>query len=257
MEGKLSYFLNKSNHLICLLAVLLISTTVSAQKTKKTNFLKNLSDSTSKVFKKTFVNFRNNKTSLYAGIGFNRQSIDESGYSSPFNYRLSEINNKVYKPGYQLGVRIDGDFKKKNKYAFMLGLTNINSGLFYKNAKTLNPIVGDFSNFKADNQFFNLSIKANYKKLLSVLDSTKYKFYFVVGPSVDIRLSKQSLDNQINNNYRGFVFGYNVGVEFDNNSYYTLFIHYNHNINSLTKSPVQANMSSLNLGVFVRAKDLF
>ena len=53
------------------------------------------------------------------------------------------------------------------------------------------------------------------------------------------------------------MFGYNVGVEFDNNSYYTLFMHYNHNINSLTKSPVQANMSSLNLGVFVRAKDLF
>jgi hypothetical protein len=238
--------MNKSNQLLCLLAVLLISTTVSAQKTKKTNFFKNLSDSTSKVFKKTFVNFKNNKTSLYAGIGFNRQSINEAGYSSPFNYRLSEINNKVYKPGYHLGVRIDGDYKKTN-----------NSGLFYKNSKTLNPIVGDFSNFKADNQFLNLSIKANYKKLLPVIDTTKYKFYFVVGPSVDVRLNKQSLDNQINNNYRRFVFGYNVGVEFDNNSYYTLFMHYNHNFNSLTKSPVQANMSSLNLGVFVRAKDLF
>jgi hypothetical protein len=93
--------------------------------------------------------------------------------------------------------------------------------------------------------------------LLPVLDTTKYKFYFVVGPSVDVRLNKQSLDNQINNNYRRFVFGYTVGAEFDNNSYYTLFLHYNHNINSLTKSPVQANMSSLNLGVFVRAKDLF
>jgi hypothetical protein len=249
--------MNKSNQLLCLLAVLLISTSVSAQKTKKTEFFKKLSDSTAKVFKKTFVNFTNNKTSLYAGIGFNRQSINEADYSSSFNYRLSEINNKVYKPGYHLGVRIDGDYKKTNKYAFMLGFTKINSGLFYKNSKTLNPIVGDFSNFKADNQFLNLSIKANYKKLLPVLDTTKYKFYFVVGPSVDVRLNKQSIDNQINNNYRRFVFGYNVGVEFDNNSYYTLFMHYNHNFNSLTKSPVQANMSSLNLGVFVRAKDLF
>lgn len=249
--------MNKSNHLLCLLAVLLISTTASSQKTKKTDFFKKLTDSTSKVLKKAFVNFSNNKTYLYAGIGFNRQSINEAGYTSSFNYRLTDINNNVYKPGYYIGVRFDGNYKKNNKYAFMLGFTKINSGLFYKNAKTLNPFVGDFSNFKADNQLFNFSIKANYKKLLPVLDTTKYKFYFVVGPSVDVRFNKQSLDNQINNNYKRIVLGYNVGVEFDNNSYYTLFMHYNHNINSLTKSPVQANMSSINLGVFIRAKDLF
>ena len=75
--------MNKSNQLLCLLAVLLISTNVSAQKTKKNNFFKKLSDSTSKVFKNTFVNFKNNKTSLYAGIGFNRQSINEAGFNKP------------------------------------------------------------------------------------------------------------------------------------------------------------------------------
>jgi len=248
--------MNKSNHLLCLLAVLLISTSDSAQKTKKTDFFKKLSDSTVKVFKKTFVNFTNNKTSLYAGIGFNRQSIDESGYSSSYNYRLSEINNKVYKPGYHLGVRIDGDYKKTNKYAFMLGFTKINSGLFYKNSKTLNPIVGDFSNFKADNQFLNLSIKANYKKLLPVLDTTKYKFYFVVGPSVDVRLNKQSLDNQINNNYRRFVFGYTVGAEFDNKGYYILYGHYKLG-NYISSSTVPVQLNRFEIGMSIKTKDLF
>jgi hypothetical protein len=46
-------YMNKSKQLLCLLAVLLISTSVSAQKNKTTVFLKKLSDSTVKVFKLT------------------------------------------------------------------------------------------------------------------------------------------------------------------------------------------------------------
>jgi hypothetical protein len=48
-----------------------------------------------------------------------------------------------------------------------------------------------------------------------------------------------------------------IGLEFDNKSYYTLFLYYKQGINSITKSPISTNMNSLELGMKTKASDLF
>ena len=138
-----------------------------------------------------------------------------------------------------------------------MGFNKIASGLRYLNSKRMDPVVGEFVNFKADNQLVTFHVSAHYKHLLPIADSSKYKFYVVGGPSVDFRISKQSIDNQVNDNYRSLYLGANLGVEFDNNSYYTLYLHYNRNINSLTKSPIKTNIIAFNFGVLLKLKDLF
>lgn len=206
---------------------------------------------------KSFKHFSANQTYLYGGIGFNKQIVNEAGFTSPFNYRLADVTDNVYKPGYHAGFRFDGLFKVKHKYSLAVGFNKIASGARYLNAKQIEPVIGEFANFKADNQLVTFHIASHYKHLLPIADSTKYKFYLVGGPSVDFRISKQSIDNQVNNNYRTVYVGANLGVEFDNNSYYTLYLHYNRNINSLTKSPIKTNLNSFNFGVLLKVKDIF
>lgn len=234
---------------------LLFSTQVAAQ----TKFFKD-SSVASKVFlkvTKALKHFSGNQTYLYGGIGFNKQYINEAGYTSAFNYRLADVNNNVFKPGYHAGFRFDGNYKIKHKYSFAVGFNKIASGVRYLNNKRMDPFIGEFVNFKADNQLVTFNITSHYKHLLPIADSAKYKFYLVGGPSIDFRLSKQSLDNQVNNNYRSVYLGANLGVEFDNNSYYTLYLHYNRNLNSLTASPIKTSINSFNFGVLLKAKDLF
>lgn len=240
--------------LILLICVHLTSN-ISAQSKRQ-----NDSSFTKKVvlkFSKAFKNFSGNQAYLYGGIGFNKQNVNESSYTSAFNYRYSDVNNNVYKPGYFAGFRFDGNYKLKHKYSFAIGFNKISSGIRYSSTKRMDPIVGEFTNFKADNQFFMLHLAAHYKHLLPFADSAKHKFYIVAGPSIDIRLSNQILDNQINNNYHKLLLGANIGVEFDNNSYYTLFLHYNQSIHSFTASPIKTGLSTFNFGVLLKAKDLF
>ena len=206
---------------------------------------------------KVFKNFSGNQTYLYGGIGFNKQNVKEAGFASSFNYRLADITDNVYKPGYDAGFRFDGFYKLKHKYSLALGFNKIASGVKYLNAKTMDPVIGEFTNFKADNQLVTFHVAAHYKHLLPIADSAKYKFYVVGGPSLDFRISKQSIDNQVNGNYRSVYVGANLGVEFDNNSYYTLYLHYNRNLNSLTKSPIKTSLNSFNFGVLLKLKDLF
>jgi hypothetical protein len=206
---------------------------------------------------KAFKDFSGNQTYLYGGIGFNKQNVNEEAFTSAFNYRLADVTDNVYKPGYHAGVRFDGFYKVKHKYSLAVGFNKIACGVRYLNSKRMDPVVGEFANFKADNQLVTFHVAAHYKHLLPIADSSKYKFYVVGGPSVDFRISKQSIDNQVNNNYRSVYLGANLGVEFDNNSYYTLYLHYNRNINSLTKSPIRTNINSFNFGVLLKLKDLF
>ena len=205
---------------------------------------------------KTFVNFTDNSTYLLAGMSFPNQSITAAGFNSSFNYNISDNSTGGYKPGYFAGFRVDGLYKDKRNYSFQVSLNKIATANNYKDAKSLPPFLGSFSNFKADDQFLNLSMAMHYKKLLAISDTSKYHFYFVLGPSLDTRLSGQSADNLVNNNYARFLLRGDVGFEFENKNFYTLFLHYNHNIGSLTKSPIKTNMNSFQLGIMVKATDL-
>ncbi len=210
-----------------------------------------------KSWDKVFVDFTDNDVFLTAGINFSKQNIKAGGYNAPFNYDLSDYNKNVFKPGYYAGFTVDGKFKQNHAYSFAFCLNKIATGTNYKDAGTLAPFIGSFSHFKADDQFFTLSIAAHYKKLIPITDTAKYKFYVIAGPSLDTRLSGQGADNLVNNNYQRFMLKADIGLAFDNKSYYTLFLHYRQGINSITKSPISTNMNSLELGMKIKASDVF
>ncbi len=210
-----------------------------------------------KTWSKTFVNFTDNNISLLAGMSFSKQTIKDAGYNSSFNYNLGDYNKNEFKPGFLAGFRVDGKYNKVHDYSVSVSLNKIATGTHYKEPGGLAPFLGSFSHFKADDQFFNLSIAAHYKKLIPIIDSSKYKLYVVVGPSLDTRLSGQSTDNLVNNNYQRFLLRGDLGVEFDNHGYYTLFMHYKQGITSFTKSPIHTNLNSVELGVMIKASDIF
>ena len=206
---------------------------------------------------KTFVNFTDNSTYLLAGMNFSNQGITAAGYNSGFNYNISENTASGFKPGYFAGFRVDGLYKDKRNYSFQVSLNKIATANNYKDAKSLPPFLGSFSNFKADDQFLNLSIALHYKKLLAISDTSKYRFYFVLGPSLDTRLSTQSADNLVNNNYARFLLRGDLGFEFENKNFYTLFLHYKQGLTSFTISPIKTNINSFELGMIIKASDLF
>jgi hypothetical protein len=206
---------------------------------------------------KTFINFTDNSIYLLAGMNFSNQAITAAGYNSSFNYNISDKSTAGFKPGYFAGFRVDGLYKDKRNYSFQVSLNKIATANNYKDAKSLPPFLGSFSNFKADDRFLNLSIAAHYKKLLTITDTSKYVFSLVIGPSLDTRLSEQSVDNLVNNNYSRFLVRADLGIEFENKNFYSLFIHYTYGITSFTKTPVSSNINSLEIGMMIKASDLF
>jgi hypothetical protein len=206
---------------------------------------------------KTFINFTDNSIYLLAGMNFSNQAITAAGYNSSFNYNISSYSTGGYKPGYFAGFRVDGLYKDKRNYSFQVSLNKIATANNYKDIKSLTPFLGSFSNFKADDQFLNLSMAMHYKKLLAISDTSTFKFYFVLGPSLDTRLSGQSADNLVNNNYARFLLRGDVGFEFENKNFYTLFLHYKQGLTSFTKSPIKTNVNSFELGMMIKASDLF
>jgi hypothetical protein len=206
---------------------------------------------------KTFVNFTDNSAYLLAGMNFSNQGITANGYNSSFNYNISENTAGGFKPGYFAGFRVDGLYKNKRNYSFQVSLNKIATANNYKDAKSLPPFLGSFSNFKADDQFLNLSIAMHYTKLLAISDTSKYHFYFVLGPSLDTRLSAQSADNLVNNNYARFLLRGDLGFEIENKNFYTLFLHYKQGLTSFTISPIKTNINSFELGMIIKASDLF
>jgi hypothetical protein len=205
---------------------------------------------------KVFIDFNDNKVYVLGGIGFSKQYINAGTYNSIFNYDL-ENNNAAFKPGYFAGLRVDGIYKEKHLYSFAFSLDKISSGSFYRSSTSLEPFIGNFSRFKADDQFLNLSITAHYKKLLPYKPNERTLFYLVAGPSIDTRLSGQSADNLVNNNYRRFLLRADIGIEYENKSFYTLFMHYKQGVTSFTKSPVSTHLNSLEIGLLMKASDLF
>jgi hypothetical protein len=210
-----------------------------------------------KVWDKAFKNINTNNLYLLGGMNFSKQNISMGDYSSNFNYNLKDYNNNVYKPGFFGGLRLDGIYNHKHAYSLEMVLSKISTGTFYKDGGSLSPFIGNFSNFKADDQFFTLNTALHYKKLILLGDTLKRKFYLVAGPSLETRISGQSTDNLVNNNYNRFVLRGDIGLEFDNHSYYTLFIHYKQGITSFTHSPIHTTLNSVELGMMVKVSDLF
>lgn len=210
-----------------------------------------------KTWNKVFYNFTENHVYLTAGMSLSKQSISANDYESPFFYAMSETQKNVFKPGYMAGFRVDGKYKEKYPYAVAFTLNKYAMGANYKEVKYFQPFIGGFSNFKAADQLFSLNITALYKHLLPITDTSKFKFYLVAGPSLDIRLSGQSLDNQVNNNYRNMFLRANLGVEFDNNGFYTIFFHYKQGTHSITRSSIQNQFNNFDFGMLIKASDLF
>ena len=209
-----------------------------------------------KEFNKVIIDFNNNNIYVLSGIGFSKQYINTGSYNSIFNYVLQN-NNAAFKPGYFAGFRVDGIYKEKHLYSFAFSLDKISSGTSYSSFTSLEPFIGNFSKFKADDQFFNFSIAAHYKKLLPFKPNERTLFYVVAGPSIDTRLSGQSADNLVNNNYRRFLLRADIGLEYENQSFYTLFMHYKQGVTSFTKSPISTHLNSLEIGLMIKASDLF
>jgi hypothetical protein len=210
-----------------------------------------------KKWNKTFVDFTDNTVFVFGGLGLSKQNIRTGNYNSNFNYDLSNYNKSAYKPGYFAGIRIDGIFKEKHLYSFIFSLDKVATGTAYKNSTSLAPFLGDFSKFKADDQFLNFSIAAHYKKQIPFIKLTNKTFYVVGGPSIETRLSRQSADNLINYNYRRFLIRADLGLEFNNNDFYTFFIHYKKGVSSFTKSPISTNVNTVQLGMMIKASDIF
>lgn len=206
---------------------------------------------------KNLAYFLENRLSLFAGLNMSKQNIHVGNFNSRFNYNLEDFQNNTFKAGYFIGFRVDNNESLKNKYDFSISLNKIVAGTNYKDINTLDPFLGTFSKFKADDNFFIINVNTHYKKQIFTDKENKRKLYVIVGPSIDIRLSNQSIDNQVYKTYRNHLFKGDIGLEFDNQTYYTLFAHYKHALHSFSQQPIITNLNTIELGTIIKASDIF
>ncbi len=206
---------------------------------------------------KTFLKDKANGIYLFAGMDLAKQNIATGNYSSAFNYNLSNYNNNAFKPGFFAGLSAQTGNKKNHSYSFDFGVHRMSTGTNYKESVALQPFLGSYSNFKADNVFWMLNTAVHYKTVLNISDTSKFKFRLVLGPSVDTRLSKSSEDNMAHSNYHRFVLRGDIGLEFTNRNYYTFFLHYKQGISSFTAAPINTTLNSFDFGMLVKASDFF
>jgi hypothetical protein len=205
---------------------------------------------------KTFVNFKGNDLSLYGSLNLSKQKINDNGITAPINYLYNNLNNNSYEARFSGGFRMDGVYDEKHHYSFSFGINRITVGNYYQNIYSLEPFIDDFTHFKADNVFTTINIAAHYKKLLPVGDMNKYKFYAVIGPSFDYKISSISEENLINGAGNKSIINGDFGAEFDNKGYYVLFAHYKYGVNMKSSSvPIQLNR--FEIGMSIKTKDLF
>ncbi len=209
-----------------------------------------------KSFSKAFVDFVGNDLSLFGALSLNKQSINDHGITAPINYAFDAVNSNTFKPGYSGGFRIDGIYKEKHRYSFSLAVNSVNTGSEYKNKYTIAPFIGDYTHFKADNKYTTISIAAHYKMLLPVNDMRKYKFYAIAGPSLDYKISTISKEQLINGAGNRAFINADLGAEFDNKGYYILYAHYKLGAN-MTNSSVPVQLNRFEIGMSIKAKDLF
>jgi len=205
---------------------------------------------------KKFVNFVGNDVSLFGNLVLSKQNINDNGLTAPINYLYNTVNSNTFNSGYSGGFRIDGIYKEKHRYALSFAVNRVAAGNNYKSKYSLSPFIDDFTHFKADNNFTTLSIAAHYKKLLPVNDMNKYKFYAVFGPSFDYKISRISNEQLINGAGNRAIINGDLGAEFDNKGYYVLYAHYKLGVN-MTSSSVPVQLNRFEIGMSIKAKDLF
>jgi hypothetical protein len=206
---------------------------------------------------KAYLQSKSNGIYLFAGMDLAKQNIATGNYASAFNYNLSNYNNNAFKPGFFAGISAQSNYKQNHAYSIDLGVHRMSTGTNYKESVSLEPFLGSFSPFKADNVFWMLNTAVHYKTVLNISDTSKFKFRLVLGPSLDTRLSKSSEDNIANSNYHRFVLRGDIGLEFTNRTYYTFFLHYKQGLTSFTAAPINTTLNSIDFGMLVKASDFF
>ena len=217
---------------------------------------KNRVEAFKKSLAKKFVNFQGNDLSLFGALSFNQQTINDKAVTAPINYLYDAVNTNSFKAGYAGGFRIDGIYKEKHRYSLTFAVNRIAAGNYYQNKHSLSPFIDDFTHFKADNNFTTINIAVHYKKLLPVNAMNKYKFYAVFGPSFDYKISSISNENLINRAGNRAIINGDLGAEFDNKGYYVLYAHYKLGVN-MTSSSVPVQLNRFEIGMSIKAKDLF
>jgi hypothetical protein len=254
-----------SNKFLLLFSILSIAaSSITAQtltkKQQDSAYLLNPSQERIRKIKKSlakkFVNFVGNDVSLFGALALSKQNINDNDVTAPINYLYNTVNSNTFNSGYSGGFRIDGIYKEKHRYVFSFAINRISVGNHYKNKYSLSPFIDDFTHFKADNNFTTLSIAAHYKKLLPVNAMNKYKFYAVFGPSFDYKISSISKENLINGAGNRAIINGDLGAEFDNKGYYVLYAHYKLGVN-MTSSSVPVKLNRFEIGMSIKAKDLF
>lgn len=208
-------------------------------------------------YKKYIPQLKKEEFYLYAGINLSKQTIGGMDYTIPFNYDFTKVNNDDFMPGYFLGGRWEGKYQNKYPFTIDFGLQKLESGTKYTTVSSFEPFIGEFVHHKADDQMLIFTIGANYKQLIPYVQSEKQKFYLVAGPELAIRLNNQSLDNRVTNSYKKALIRANIGLEMDNNGYYTVFFHFKPSIGSFTHEPIRTSLNSFELGMMLNAGDIF
>lgn len=250
----------KKYYLLFFIAILSASLSAQQTATKVSNSTSAFQRSGNKLdayCKIIFSKFTHTQVCLTVGMGFARQNIKSLPPELIMNYPLEGLQNKVFKPGYFASARLEGQISKTQLYAVSMELRRLNTGSNYKVSLQYPPSEKSYTSFAADNHFWFVSIPIITKKMLPVSDTTRYKFYAVGGPSVDIRISGASADNQRLNHYRKMFVSALVGVEFDYLGYYTLFLHYQKSLSSLTRNGIKVGNNQFSVGVMMTVQDLF
>ena len=262
---KMSDLIKLSFKLAALFMLIIINVSMlSAQdftiKQKDSAFLRNprkeRAEKIKKSLAKTFKDFVGNDLYLLGSLDLSKQNINDKGITNPLNYLYNSVNSNTFKPGYTAGFRIDGIYKEKLPYSFIFAVNRISTGNNYLNKYNTSPFIEDFTHFKADNQFTTISIAAHFKKLLPVSDMKKYKFYAIAGPSFDYKISKISNENLVDGSSNRGLINADFGTEFNNNDYYIIFAHYKLGGN-LFNSAVPSQLNRFEIGMTIKAKDLF
>lgn len=193
---------------------------------------------------------------LLGSMSLSKQSLNEKGVTTPFNYLYDEVNNNVYKAGFSVGIRLDGKLKKNNGYSVTMGVNEINAGSYYQNKFTLSPFIEEFTHYKADNKFITINIAAHFKHFIPLYGVKKYKFYAVAGPSFDYRISKINQESLVNGVTKRALIGADFGAELERVSRYLFFAHYKLGSN-FSQSTVPVTLYRFEIGLCINTKHLF
>lgn len=193
---------------------------------------------------------------VFGSMSLSKQSLNEKGVTTPFNYLYDEVNNNVYKAGLSAGIRLDGTLKRENRFSVSVAMNQINAGSYYQNKFSLSPFIEEFTHFKADNKFTTINITAHFKHFIPLRGIKKHKFYAIAGPSFDYRISKISKESLVNGATKRAFIGADFGAEIERDSRYLFFAHYKLGTN-LSRITVPVTLYRFEIGMCVNTKHLF